>query len=138
MYLRTFNEEQQKDFLELAVYLSNVDGEFAESEKELINVYRQEIDLYEEDYEIMNKPLNNIIEGLTKSDPEVKRMIIIELIGLAYADKKIMNQETDLFNTLCKHFDISKDELPNLITNVIELKKIYEKFGSFIYQEVGV
>lgn len=75
MFLNMLNEKEQKNFMELAAIAMSVDGKIEESEKEVIDVYRREMNLH--DYEIKNKEQKELITAFQASTKKIKRAVII-------------------------------------------------------------
>ena len=91
MFLNMLNEKEQKNFMELASIAMSVDGKIEESEKEVIDVYRREMNLH--DYEIKNKEQKELITAFQASTKKIKRAVIIELAGVLDADEIIDENE---------------------------------------------
>lgn len=91
MFLNMLNEKEQKNFMELAAIAMSVDGKIEESEKEVIDVYRREMNLH--DYEIKNKEQKELITAFQASTKKIKRAVIIELAGVLDADEIIDENE---------------------------------------------
>ena len=131
MYLARLSEKQKDLFLDVCINLSKTDNDFAKEEKEVIGQLCDEMNL-EPRYET-NKNSNNLINELAKiSNQNEKRMIVIELIGIVIADKKIADNERDFMNGLLKAFEMDPGELDEAIVLVNKLYDVYGKFADFI------
>ncbi|MDY4819361.1 MAG: TerB family tellurite resistance protein [Bacilli bacterium] len=131
MYLSKLSKEQKKLFLELCTSLSIIDRDFKEEEKNLIDQLCEEMRIKPKYESSMNveKAINEIA---AISNPVEKKMILVELLGIAIADKKIASEEKEFMKNLCAAFKLKEKELDEAITLVNELSDTYSKFASFL------
>lgn len=91
MFLNMLNEKERKNFLELASIAMNVDDKVDESEKHVMEVYRNEMSLH--DYVVKNKELKDLVTAFQASTKKIKKAVIIELAGVLDADELIGDNE---------------------------------------------
>ncbi|MDM8540699.1 hypothetical protein QUF90_06390 [Desulfococcaceae bacterium HSG9] len=107
MFLNQLNLEQRKTFIELAHYTANVDGVFADEEKYLIEIYKNEAGISY--YDPKGNNISQIVPVFdTKSS---QRIILLEITALIYSDDKVTVEESKLLKELQMSFKFSEDEL---------------------------
>jgi len=132
MFLNCLNLEEKKMFLELAFYVANVDGDFAETEHDMMNIYRSEMMLGESEYKIQNTNITKILEFFENSSTKIQHFVFVEIIGIVLADEKYDNAERKIVSTLKEKFSILDEEEQKIISAVGELKKAYKTIGAFV------
>jgi uncharacterized tellurite resistance protein B-like protein len=131
MYLTKLSETQKELFLNICISLSKIDNDFHKDEKEVISQLCDEMNIeprYETSIDI-NEAVKNINVISTVKE---KRIIIVELLGLAIADKKLAFEEENFINNVMDSFNLDKSELKEAISLVRELYDLYAKFGKFL------
>lgn len=110
MYLELLNKEEQKDFLELARYSIKLKDEQKEEEEAVLLSYKYECQLV--DYKSYRQDkIDEIISNLASSSIKVKKIILIELLGIFYADGELCEKESNFLSNLSEKFQIEKYEL---------------------------
>ena len=107
------NEKEQKNFMELASIAMSVDGKIEESEKEVIDVYRREMNLH--DYEIKNKEQKELITAFQASTKKIKRAVIIELAGVLDADEIIDENEENWIMKIGQEWGFRASEIRRMV-----------------------
>lgn len=113
MFLNMLNEKEQKNFMELAAIAMSVDGKIEESEKEVIDVYRREMNLH--DYEIKNKEQKELITAFQASTKKIKRAVIIELAGVLDADEIIDENEKNWIMKIGQEWGFRASEIRRMV-----------------------
>ncbi len=113
MFLNMLNEKEQKNFMELASIAMSVDGKIEESEKEVIDVYRREMNLH--DYEIKNKEQKELITAFQASTKKIKRAVIIELAGVLDADEIIDENEENWIMKIGQEWGFRASEIRRMV-----------------------
>jgi len=85
MFLDKLNDKEKEMFLDLAVYAAQANGVIEDIEKDLILQYCREMTVAFYDISKLH-PLEEIIEVFSKTSKEKKRIVILEILGLCYAD----------------------------------------------------
>lgn len=96
MYLSYLDTEDRKLFLELAYKIANPDKVIAEQEQELLESFRDEMNLSHLEYEIQNISLDSILGQLKERAGHIKRMIFLEALATAFADGVYEDAESDI------------------------------------------
>ena len=113
MFLNMLNEKEQKNFMELAAIAMSVDGKIEESEQEVIDVYRREMNLH--DYEIKNKEQKELITAFQASTKKIKRAVIIELAGVLDADEIIDENEEKWIMKIGQEWGFRASEIRRMV-----------------------
>ena len=113
MFLNMLNEKEQKNFMELAAIAMSVDGKIEESEKEVIDVYRREMNLH--DYEIKNKEQKELITAFQASTKKIKRAVIIELAGVLDPDEIIDENEENWIMKIGQEWGFRASEIRRMV-----------------------
>ena len=67
MYLLELETDERKLFIELAHIIANSDGVLVEEEEEMLEKFRDEMNLSHLEYEFQNLGLDKILEGFKNS-----------------------------------------------------------------------
>lgn len=131
MLLNKLQENNKQLFMELELLLVNVDGDFSESEKELVQRHCKEmgIEPIEYDDEIkLDDLLQKINEGMTVKE---KKIILIELITVALIDGVYDNKEKQFVDSLRKLLQIPEEvaeQAYGLVNKLVETSISVENF----------
>ena len=109
MYLNLLNKDEQQNFLELARYSMGVNGEHKKEEEEVLLGYKFECQLVEYKANRQDE-IEKIITILGASTKKVRKIILIEILGIFQADGEICNKETEFLNKLSREFNIEEYE----------------------------
>lgn len=104
MFLQELNLKEKKNFLELAYQAISVDGKHDEEELNMFNNFRAEMNLSEEEYEIVKKPLKNIIMDFNSSKKRIRKAVMYEIFGIILANKEYHKAEEEMIETLQKEW----------------------------------
>ena len=113
MFLNMLNKKEQKNFMELATIAMVLDGKIEESEKQIIEVYRREMDLH--DYVIQNKDQKELITAFQASTKKIKRVVIIELAGVLDADEIIDENEENWIMKIGEEWGFRASEIRRMV-----------------------
>ncbi|SHE72591.1 MULTISPECIES: hypothetical protein [Caloramator] len=128
MFLKYLSEQEQQLFLELCNLVIKADLKIEKEELDLINEYRFEMGLFEEDYQIKGIKYEEIVKGLKeKSNFSNIKKIMFELIALVKVDKKEDDREIELLEKLKNDFNLDSDMIKSISSVLDELKNVYKK-----------
>ena len=105
MFLNQLSEREKKAFLELTVHVSNSNGVFADEEKAMIQEYCKEMEIKEFNMDNI-VPLEEIIGEIKKSSLHIKKIILLEILGLVYADGTYDADEKSFVLNFVNFYDI--------------------------------
>ncbi|PRM88280.1 hypothetical protein CJ671_09075 [Aliarcobacter cryaerophilus] len=126
MYLNLLNKDEQQNFLELARYSMGVNGEHKKEEEEILLGYKFECQLIEYKANRQDE-IEKIIKILGASSKKVKKIILIEILGIFQADGEICNKETEFLNKLSQEFNIEEYEVKRIKRWVEAMKDIVQE-----------
>lgn len=106
MFLKEFNKEEAKAFINLVNQFANVDDNFVKEEEKLINEYKNELNI-EEDYDLV-LAYDDVISILRRSSERIKKIVYFELVGLALIDGNYEDIEVDFLDKIAIDLDINR------------------------------
>lgn len=125
MFLKEFNKEEAKAFINLVNQFANVDDNFAKEEEKLIKEYKNELNI-EEDYDLV-LGYDDVISILRRSSERIKKIVYFELVGLALIDGNYEDIEVDFLDKIAIDLDINraiKIEFANFFYNFKESSEL--------------
>ena len=123
MYLGMLSSEEKDLFLQLAISIASVDGDYNDVEKTMINSYCIEMGVNNSVEK--EKSISSIIERFSIiSTEQTKKIVLFEAIGLALSDRNYDKKEEKTIIDIAKTFNID-------IQFVEESKKIVKEFFDF-------
>jgi len=132
MYLRRLNREEQNNFLELAYCAANYNDKFADEQKGLINEYRTEMLLDEDEYEIQEKEIDNILNFFEDSSEEIKNAVFLEIIALILSDNIYDDKEQEVISIIEEHLEISEGKHDEAVKWVEDMQELYGRAEAFV------
>ena len=125
MFLNRLNDKQKEMFLDLAVHASRANGVVEDAEKNMIVQYCNEMNLVQ-----MNETNLSTMEEITacfsEADDQIKRIVVIELLGLYYADGDFDNTEKTFALVFANSIGIDQETYEQLNRDIDEYLTIVE------------
>lgn len=113
MFLNQLSQQGKKMFLNLSVHVAKADDVLEAKEKELISAYCNEMQIPTvELFDVI--PMNKIIGYFSKSEMHIKKIVLLEILGLAYVDGVYSEAETKLIKEFVEKIGISKTDYQKL------------------------
>jgi uncharacterized tellurite resistance protein B-like protein len=128
MFLHLLNETEKVKFLELAVYVANVDNEFSQKEKEKIKEICKEMELDCKEVELKTD-IDEVVDFFAKCEEFKKRVVFIEILCLMLVDG-IVQEEKEFLEKLKEKFKLDNEFESKVIKWCQEFYKI--KFDGFL------
>ncbi|WP_338631479.1 hypothetical protein [Clostridium baratii] len=125
MFLKEFNKEEAKAFINLVNQFANIDDNFVKEEEKLIKEYKNELNI-EEDYELI-LAYDEVISILRRSSERIKKIVYFELVGLALIDGNYEDIEVDFLDKIAIDLDINRSikiEFANFFYNFKEVSEL--------------
>jgi tellurite resistance protein len=132
MFLGKLNEEEKKLFLNLAVKVAEANGIVAEAEKNMINQYCLEMGLSVTQKN--NKSIDEAIDGFSKSSVEIKRIVMIELIGLCMSDEKYETEERSIIEKIAQALDISNETIELFEADLKNYRLVVKSIAEHVFK----
>lgn len=130
MFLNLLNQNEGENFLELAEIAMKVNGVKKESERSVVQTYKNEMSL--KDYNITGKKYDSIIKLFKSSEKRKKRAIIIELAGVLDADGEIDKGEHDWIIGLGTDLNFRDSEIRKMVRWVEDFNDLLEEGYRYI------
>lgn len=132
MYLNLLDIEKKHLFLDLELYMSNIDGEFSDEEKMIIDTHCLEMHIDNNNY-IPENSLEVLMDKLKKEFSfREKKIIIFELAGTVMADGVYDGEERKLMEKIVHILGLEEDMINDAIQIITELKLVYSRCAEFI------
>ena len=155
MFLNKLKPENQERFLQLACILCHADGNYSESERQMIRLYAAEIGRDdgvaiiekveaeelkhaqegEKDFQLAYRFRSIIEEVKENSDMQERKILLFELLGLAYADKAFSERENKLINAAHEALEFKADVDTCIVINrdyFFDIKEVGDMFNQYI------
>lgn len=113
MFLNELNDMEKEAFLSLSVHVANANDTIEESEVAIIGEYIKEMNLGLFD---INTALSmeEIVDIVTKSSYRHKKIIMLEIIGLAYVDNEYDDREKSIVDEFSKKIALEDDDIKHI------------------------
>ena len=90
MFLNQLNKKEKETFMSLSVHMANANKIIADEEKEMIQEYCREMGLVS--FDIKDAiPMEDVLGVFQQSDLHIRKVVLFEILGLAYADGEYEN-----------------------------------------------
>ncbi len=131
MFLNELPRELVSPYLDLAYTLISSDGELAEEELSLMQMYAIELNL-DQLPQLSSGKLEDVLQPFLSLALVEKKKIYFELFSLAYADSEFAQAERAMLNQIVSAFDIPREDAAEIENITIKLLFDYEQLGSII------
>ena len=129
MFLGKLSEKEKNGFISLSVHASNSNGDFAEEEKMMIQEYCKEmgIPFFDANNAIS---MDEIIAVFQESDQPIKKIILLETLGLVYSNGVFDESEKGFISDFAKKIGLTEEDVVKQTAAIKEylaaLKKVAE------------
>lgn len=124
MFLSDLNKDEAVSFLSLVKNIAELDGMFEEGEYKLINEYKEELGLKDEEVNFVNR--KEALKRLEDSSKKVRAGIYFELLGFALVDGRFDNEEVAFLYDVEHKLGISRSVQKACLDFFKEAKEIYK------------
>lgn len=131
MYLGRLNLEEKHSFLDLETYIAKTDGDFSDSEKEIIDAHCIEMHIDNNGYE-PEKSLDEVLRSLRQMSQSKRYIVFLEITATVLADEVYQDCEKMLLSKLAQTLEIHEKEIQNAMDIMRDLKKDYSRCAAFI------
>lgn len=132
MYLSMLSNEKKHLFLNLEIYMSKIDGDFSDGEKQIIDVHCMEMHIDNNNYEAdmpQDEVLRQLKETLTYNE---RRIVFLELVATIMADDVYDEKEEKLSSRLADLFEIDDEGVKEAFSIIKDMKSVYERCSDYI------
>ena len=129
MFLGKLSEKEKNAFISLSVHASNSNGDFAEEEKMMIQEYCKEmgIPFFDANNAIS---MDEVIAVFLESERSIKKIVLIETLGLVYSDGVFDESEKGFISDFAKKIGLTEEDVVKQTAAIKEylaaLKKVAE------------
>jgi len=128
MFLSLLNKKEMLKFLDLAIYMVDIDGEPTDVEKRLLTKMMAELDVIKDEYSFrLTDSIEKTVEFFTSANPVVKNVVYLNLVTISMEDDLYNNAEFLFLEKIQKAFDISAEKRRELISIVYAERDLREK-----------
>ena len=128
MFLSLLNKKEMLKFLDLAIYMVDIDGEPTDVEKRVLTKMIAELDAVKDEYSFrLNDSAENTIDFFAKSNQVVKNVVYLNLVTISMEDDLYNTSELLFLEKIQKKFEISAEKRRELISIVYAERDLREK-----------
>lgn len=109
MFLNRLNMEEKKAFLKLAHHVANIDDDFSQKEKMIIDKYCMEMQIDDVKYEPESYDLKSELAVFQRDSH--KKIALLEVMALVYSDGLLHPAEEGVVKEITEYFELN----PNLV-----------------------
>lgn len=131
MFLGRLSEKEKNAFLSLSVHASNSNGVFVEEEKMMIREYCKEMEIPFFDVE-KTIPLDKVVELFKESELSIKKIVLLEILGLLYSDGVVDDSEKKFVNEYAKKIGLTKEDVEKQTAAIKEYIHVLKKVAEVI------
>ncbi|MBQ9448849.1 MAG: hypothetical protein IJU60_03135 [Acholeplasmatales bacterium] len=128
MFLSLLSKKEMLKFLDLAIYMVDIDGEPTDVEKRLLNKMIAELDSVKDEYSFrLTDTIENTIKFFTECNSVVKNVVYLNLVTISMEDDLYNTSELLFLEKVQKQLDISSEKRRELISIVYAERDLREK-----------
>ena len=128
MFLSLLSKKEMLKFLDLAIYMVDIDGEPTAIEKRVLTKMIAELDAVKDEYSFrLTDTVENTISYLMKSNQVVKNVVYLNLVIISMEDDLYNTSELLFLEEIQKKFEISSEKRRELISIVYAERDLREK-----------
>ena len=128
MLLNLLNKKEMLKFLDLAIYMVDIDGEPTQYEKTILNRMIAELEAVKDEYSFrLTDSVENTIDFFTKCNNVVKNVVYLNLVVISMEDDLYNTSELLFLEKIQKKFGISGEKRRELFSIVYAERDLKEK-----------
>ena len=128
MLLSLLNKKEMRKFLDLAIYMVDIDGDPTDTEKRILNKMLAELDEVKDEYSFrLTDTAENTVKFFVGSNQVVRNIVYLNLISISMQDDLYNTSELLFLEKIQKAFEISADKRRELISIVYAERDLREK-----------
>lgn len=132
MFLNQLNNEQKEAFISLGVHASNANNDFAKKEKEMLQEYCKEMGIVFFDSS-NTMTMDKIVEIFKDSDVIVKRIVLLEILGLLLSDGSYDKLENTFIVSFVEKIGLSQNDIDKEKELLYKYLDVYKEVSTAIY-----
>ena len=133
MFLSLLNKKEMLKFLDLAIYMVDIDGEPTDVEKRILTKMISELDAVKDEYSFrLTDTVDNTVKFFMQCNQVVKHVVYLNLVIISMEDDLYNTSELLFLEDIQKKFEISAEKRRELISIVYAERDLREKAIRFI------
>lgn len=117
--------------MSLSVHVANSNGILADEEKEMIQEYCREMGL--DSFNVKDAvPMEDVLTVFKQSDLHIRKIVLFEILGLAYADGEYEDTEDDFIIQFATAIGLNKETVEEQETLLVEYLEILKKIVQIV------
>ncbi len=133
MFLSYLSKKEKLKFLDLAIYMVDIDGEPTIFEKRILNKMFAEVTDVKEEYSFTRtSSIDETIEFFKDSNPVVRNIVYLNLVTISMEDDLYNTSEMLFLEKIQKTFKITDEKRRDLIKIVYDERDLREKAARVI------
>ena len=128
MFLSLLNRKEMLKFLDLAIYMVDIDGEATDVEKRVLTKMMAEVDQIKDEYSFrLTDTAENTIKFFSDCNQVVKNVVYLNLVIISMEDDLYNTSELLFLEKIQKALKISSEKRRELISVVYAERDLREK-----------
>ena len=128
MFLSLLNKKEMLKFLDLAIYMVDIDGEPTEVEKKLFKKMINELDPIKDEFTFrLADTVDNTVKFFEETNQVVRNIVYLNLVIITMEDDLYNTKELLFLEDIKKKFNISDEKKRELIGLVYANRDLREK-----------
>lgn len=133
MFLSYLSKKEKLKFLDLAIYMVDIDGEPTIFEKRILNKMFAEVTDVKEEYSFTRtSSIDETIDFFKDSNPVVRNIVYLNLVTISMEDDLYNTSEMLFLEKIQKTFKITDEKRRDLIKIVYDERDLREKAARVI------
>lgn len=133
MFLSYLNRKEKLKFLDLAIYMVDIDGEPTVVEKRILTKMFAEVEDVRMEYTFQKtESIENTIDFFINCNPVVKNIVYLNLVTISMEDDLYNTSELLFLEDLQSKFKISEEKRRDLIAIVYAERDLREKASRIV------
>ena len=131
MFLGQLSEKEKNAFISLSIHASNSNGVFANEEKVMIQDYCKEmgIPFFNAENAI---PMDEVVAVFAESELQIKKIVLLETLGLLYSDGEFDDTEKGFINEYAKKIGLTDEDVDKQMEAIKEYLAVLKKVAEAI------
>ena len=128
MFLSLLNKKEMLKFLDLAIYMVDIDGEPTDVEKRVLTKMIAELDAVKDEFSFrLADTVENTINFFQSANQVVRNVVYLNLVTISMEDDLYNTSELLFLEKIQKVFEISAEKRRELISIVYAQRDLREK-----------
>lgn len=128
MFLSLLNQKETLKFLDLAIYMVDIDGEPTEIEKSILEKMFREVGYVVSEYSFQfSDSIEETVEFFVNSNRVVKNIVFLNLVKISLTDDLYNTTEHVFLEEIQEKFDITPERRRELMSIVYDERDLRER-----------